>query len=78
MIISVGLHWVLVGALLAMLHFGADVKTAWMALVVLIWLFTLVFYARYRSGKWRTMRVVDSDSQVPVLPRDGLHETADL
>lgn len=78
MIISVGLHWVLVGALLAMLHFGADVKTAWMALVVLIWLFTLVFYARYRSGKWRTMRVVDSDAQVPLLLRDGLHETADL
>lgn len=60
MIISVGLHWALVIVVVVMLHFfGVPVVAAWQALVVLILLFTFVFYARYRCGAWRRMSIVE-------------------
>lgn len=61
MVISVGLHWVLVAILIAMLNLlGVSVETAWMALVVLILIFSGVFFLRYRSGAWRKIRIVQS------------------
>ena len=79
MIISVGLHWAMVVVLVAMLRvFNVPVETAWLVLVFLIVAFTGLFFGRYRSGKWRHMRVVsDVDETQPVLT-EGLHETADL
>lgn len=76
MIISVGLHWVLVVVLVIMLKaFNVRVETAWFALALLILLFTGAFFWRYASGKWRTMRVVEPTTSPAA---DGLHDTPDL
>lgn len=59
MVISVGLHWMLVVVLAIMLKvFYADVQTAWAVLAFTIILFSGVFYLRYRSGAWRNIQVV--------------------
>lgn len=79
MIISVGLHWALVGVLLVMLRvWNMPVGDAWVALVILILAFTGVFYLRYRAGHWRNIRVVEPQEHAVTPPTDGLHETPDL
>jgi MATE family multidrug resistance protein len=63
--ISVILHWLMV-ALLAYLFIvcHASVQVGWVAIV--LWMIPLisVFYLRYRSGKWRTIKVIN---QAPVV-----------
>lgn len=79
MTISVGLHWALVGVLVFMLEVvDANVQTAWLALVIMILVFTVLFYLRYRSGKWRSIHVVEPAEEGPPQLTDALHEVADL
>jgi MATE family multidrug resistance protein len=79
MCISVGLHYVLVGVLVTMLRvFSVSVESAWLVLTLVILVFSGIFYLRYRSGKWRLIRVVQRDDEPAIMPSDGLHETPDM
>lgn len=79
MIISVGLHWALVAAVVVMLRvFHLSVVHAWVALCLLVLVFSALFYLRYRSGQWRSIRVVRAPEDSQPLVTDGLHETPDL
>lgn len=79
MTISVGLHWMLVAVLWPLLKvFTVSVETAWAALTVVILFCTALFYLRYRSGRWRLIRIIQPSGPPALLPTDGLHETTDL
>jgi MATE family multidrug resistance protein len=68
MCISVTMHWLLVPLLLLILHvFELSVETAWVALVCTFVLFSLLFYLRYRGGKWRTLQVVGAPEEAIAL-----------
>jgi MATE family multidrug resistance protein len=62
MAISVGLHWMLVGATwLALRTFSLSVELAWTCVVVLFFLSAGVLYWRYQGGAWRSIRVVEQE-----------------
>ncbi|MBN2132317.1 MAG: MATE family efflux transporter [Sedimentisphaerales bacterium] len=80
MCLSVGLHWVLFAILLVMLHLLAlPAEAAWAAVVVAFLLFSALFYRRYRSGKWRTIQMVQSPTELLAADHDqDFHEPRDL
>jgi type II secretory pathway component PulF len=45
-------------------------RTAWVALVGFVWVIGSLFYARYRSGRWRLLKVVDEAAPLPVMAAD--------
>jgi MATE family multidrug resistance protein len=60
MCISVGVHWLLLGTTFVTIRvMHTDPKTAWTILVAMIWLLCVGFYLRYKSGRWRSIRVVE-------------------
>ncbi len=65
MIASVTFHWTFV-PLLCVLFYVLDMSAVagWLALVILFLVFCVVMFLRYRSGKWRSIRVVEAS--VPV------------
>lgn len=72
---SVGLHWFLVLMLAVMLKgWRLSPEAAWVAMIVWFMLFSLVFYFRFRGGKWRTIKLVEK----PAATQEGFHEVADL
>lgn len=59
MCLSVASHWVLTGTCLVMVKVvKASPRVTWSWLVVLIWGIGGAFVIRYRSGRWRNIRVV--------------------
>ena len=79
MSISVALHWLLVAILLVLFKVvHASAGTAWVVLVAWILLFAFVFYLRYRSGKWREIRMVHDVAEEQASIHEGFHETADI
>jgi MATE family multidrug resistance protein len=65
MCISVSLHWSLVPILFVILHvLQLSPEIAWLAIVITFLLFSLLFYQRYRSGRWREIRVVRSQAEL--------------
>ncbi|MBN1507743.1 MAG: MATE family efflux transporter [Sedimentisphaerales bacterium] len=80
MCVSVAVHWLMLGILLVMLYaLGLSPIAAWVAVVIAFMAFCGIFYWRYRSGKWRTIRVVHSPTEV-LATDHGLdfHEPPDL
>lgn len=79
MSVSVALHWLMVVILFVMLkvvHTSAEI--AWVAMILWFLLFSFVFYLRYRSGKWREIKVIH-DAGTDLLPaHEAFHEPADL
>ena len=80
MCISVSLHWLLVPILFVILHvLKLSPETAWVALVFTFLIFSVLFYLRYRSGKWRTIRIVQSPAELLATDHDqDFHEPRDL
>jgi MATE family multidrug resistance protein len=80
MCISVSLHWALVPILFVILHILEwSPEAAWVALVGTFLMFSVLFYLRYRSGKWRTLRVVQTTRELIATDHDlDFHATADL
>lgn len=80
MCISVGLHWALLPILAAMLHvLDMSPESAWVTLVVTFLGFSCLFYLRYRSGRWRTIRVVQTAEELLATDHDQeFHEPRDL
>lgn len=79
MMISVTLHWMLV-PVLAMMQWGLKVspEVSWVAVVSVFMLFSAVIYARYRTGKWRLIKVVETELSIPPIPPEHFHESVDL
>lgn len=68
MLMSLAITWgMLVVPSVIAVHLGATAWTLWGILVVQVMGAGAVFYLRYRSGRWRHMRVVE-DSVVPGEP----------
>jgi multidrug resistance protein, MATE family len=77
MCISVGTHWTLVAVVtvaLRVLHFTP--QSAWVMLCTVLMMFSGLLYLRYRSGKWRTIHVVE-ENVIPPSP-DVMLETREL
>ena len=80
MCISVTLHWLLLPILIVMLHWaGMSPELAWTAIVLTFLCFSYVFYLRYKSGRWREIRVVQSEAELIATDHDqAFHEPRDL
>jgi MATE family multidrug resistance protein len=75
--LSVSLHWLMVATIVMALRvFGLSAEAGWTCMVSLFLLFSGVVYLRYRSGKWRSIRVLESEPVV--VPNPGFHEPIDL
>ncbi|MCF7833548.1 MAG: MATE family efflux transporter [Candidatus Marinimicrobia bacterium] len=62
MIASVTLHYIMVGGLflvIKVLHMSAQI--GWLVVVSVFMLFSVVFYLRYRGGKWKEIRLVEKN-----------------
>ncbi len=71
MVISVSGHWALaLGAIVLIRVVGVGPRAAWVTFVFLVIGLGLAFYLRYRSGRWRAMRVVE--------PAPPMHQDAEL
>jgi MATE family multidrug resistance protein len=80
MCISVGTHWTLVVIVVVALRIlDFTPQTAWIMLCTVLMLFSGVLYLRYRTGKWRTIEVVESTYEIaaPLSP-DVMVETREL
>ena len=69
MCISVTLHWMLIPVLLLVLRgFNLPPQTAWLAIIAAFMFFSGMFYLRYRSGRWKTLNLVNNKISLPILP----------
>ncbi len=74
---SVTMHWASVGVLAIMLLWaGAAAENAWTVMVVMFLFFSVVAVLRYRSGKWKSIKMVHPEPVM--LPSDNFHETPDI
>ncbi|MBN2712981.1 MAG: MATE family efflux transporter [Planctomycetes bacterium] len=79
MCISVTLHWIMVPVMIFILKFtSAPATTAWGCGIGTFLLFSLAFYLRYRSGRWRSIKVVGDDGETQNPPLEDFHEQAEL
>ena len=66
---SVILHWMLLPIPLVVMNvLGYSVVVAWACVIGVFLTFSLVFFLRYRAGKWRTLRVVHEPVEDLVPP----------
>lgn len=64
MSMSVTLHWLMVimlFVLLKVMHFSAQI--GWMCVVIWFMLLGFAFYLRYRTGRWRKIRIIESTEE---------------
>lgn len=62
MYISVSLHWAMVAVLYFILRvMGWPPAAGWMAVVLMFMVFSWLVYFRYKSGKWKEIRVVQRE-----------------
>ncbi len=67
MVISVTGHWIFATSAIIMVRFlHVPAKTTWTVTVFFILLLGISMFIRYRSGKWRTLKVVDKAMLQPV------------
>jgi len=63
MIASVTLHYIMVGGLLLVVKvFNMSARAGWLVVVFVFMLFSVVFYIRYRGGKWKEITMVEENS----------------
>ncbi len=69
---TVGMHWFLVGVLYLLLSvWRQPTEAGWIALIAVFLLFTALVYARYRQGKWKSLRLVGpppGEHEIPAAP----------
>ncbi|MFZ2385999.1 MAG: MATE family efflux transporter [Candidatus Omnitrophota bacterium] len=75
---SVSLHWMMVAVIWTMLKvMGTSPQAAWNAMVFIFMLFSGLVFMRYRTGKWKQIKLVHPEP-VTLLPDDAFHEGKDL
>lgn len=63
MIASVTLHYVMVGGLyIVMKVLNMSARAGWLVVVFVFMLFSVVFYFRYRGGKWKKIKMVEANN----------------
>lgn len=74
---SVLLHWLMILVLILLLKIlQLPPSAAWAGLCGVFLLFSGTFYLRFRSGKWRTLRIIEPAAiKAAPLGIDGVHET---
>lgn len=78
MCISVSMHWIIVPVLYIMVKLlDMSAEAGWVAFISIFMLFAGLFYLRFKSGKWKSIKVVDYEEEVPI-PHSDFHETPDL
>jgi MATE family multidrug resistance protein len=71
MIASVTLHYIMVGGLFLVVRvLNMDARAGWIVVVSVFMLFSVVFYLRYRGGKWKKIRIVEKN----VTPDAGTNQ----
>lgn len=71
MCLSVGTHWAMSLFTIWLIRWGGgSPRFVWACLVGFVWLIGGIFYARYRSGRWRLLRVVDETVPLPAMAAD--------
>jgi MATE family multidrug resistance protein len=77
MYMGVALAWVFFAVPAMVAHWlGASVWVLWAILVVHVMMLGLVFYWRYRGGKWQQMRVIEPYEEPVLEPRVGTEPLA--
>lgn len=77
MFISVTFHWILVVILYILRNFlNAGPLLSWLALCMIFMMFSFAFFLRYRSGKWRTLRIIEPEPETIPTIDNGFHEPA--
>ena len=75
MCISVGIHWFLLPILILMMNvLNYSAVTAWLTLILTFMIFSFLFYLRYRSGRWREMKIVTDAGETTVALHEGFRE----
>ena len=61
MYLNVSMGWILmiIPAYIALTYFNASIYILWSFICVYIIVSSIVFYMRFRSGKWKSMRVIE-------------------
>jgi len=78
MCISVSMHWIIVPVLYIMLKvYDTSAEAGWVAFISIFMFFAFVFYLRFKTGKWKSIKVVEHEEEAPLLHSD-FHETPDL
>jgi len=80
MTVSVTMHWLLLVVIFIVLHvLDQPPQVAWTALVITFLVCSGLFYWRYRSGKWRTIRVIPTQAESLASDHDhDFHEPREL
>jgi MATE family multidrug resistance protein len=78
MCISVSMHWIIVPVLYIMLKvYDTSAEAGWVAFISIFMFFAVVFYLRFRTGHWKTIKIVHNEEETP-LPHSDFHETPDI
>ena len=73
MCLSVSLHWILVPILYVMLKVNNTApQQAWLALVTVFAVFSILVYLRYRTGKWRSISIIDQSVSSVGIPHEDI------
>ncbi|MBU2530280.1 MAG: MATE family efflux transporter [Elusimicrobia bacterium] len=79
MALSVAMHWTLVPVLYFMLKLNnCSPEQAWLAVVLIFVIFSFFIYLRYRSGKWRDIKVLQPAQKPMDIMPDDFHVSRDL
>lgn len=74
MVISVAAHWVFALTALVMIRFlEVEPRTTWIVVVLLVVGLGATFWLRYRTGRWRSLRVVESVPPPPLTDDREVH-----
>ncbi len=73
-VLILGLAVIVAPVYLAVVKFQAGLYTAWTFATAYVCLLALIFYGRYRRGRWKTMRVIERPAPLPgiIAPRSGM------
>ena len=79
MYVSLGLSWLIMAipAAVALTYFDASIYVLWSFLCAYIVIAGLVFYLRFRTGRWRKMRVIEDAPSIDQEPRPNRDSEAE-
>jgi MATE family multidrug resistance protein len=72
-IITASLLLLIIPSYIALFVFNGDIYTGWLIVTIYIIILSLVFYMRFRGGKWKSMSVIEEShaivaTSIPEIP----------